>query len=306
MRASPWHAGCVANRPIMLPILRTNPTGMLRNSANLVASVVMLACGKTPDSIPAPSHSSDAGNAPAIATGSASSGVPLDCASADPGDTVSVPEGPFSMGCNAAVDDECRADEKPGHTVSLAAFEIDRNEVTQEEYAACMAAKACDAPSCAWDCSTPGMPAGCITWAQAKAYCSFAGKRLPTEAEWEKAARGTDGRKFPWGNTVTDCALVNMAGCGDRADPVGSHPSGASPYGALDMAGNMVEMVADWYDASYYASSPSSNPTGPSQGTRYGGRGGGYKSEEVWQRTSARDWYDLTDAGKSLGFRCAR
>jgi formylglycine-generating enzyme required for sulfatase activity len=210
------------------------------------------------------------------------------------------------MGCNAAVDDECKPDEKPAHKVTLSAFEIDRNEVTQEEYAACAEQGACTPPSCTWSCDTPDLPAGCVDFAQAKAYCAYAGKRLPTEAEWELAARGTDDRKFPWGNDAGDCNHVNMAGCTGGADPVGSHPDGASPYGALDMAGNMVEMIADWYDAGYYASSPATDPTGPAKGTRYGGRGGGFKSEEPWQRTSARDWYDLTDAGASLGFRCAR
>lgn len=210
------------------------------------------------------------------------------------------------MGCNAAVDAECRPDEKPLHTVTLGAYEIDKNEVTQEEYSACVEAKACPPPSCTWDCSVPGMPAGCVIWEQAKAYCAFAGKRLPTEAEWEKAARGTDGRKFPWGNEAADCDKVNMTGCGDIADAVGTHPSGASPYGALDMAGNMVEMVADWYEATFYAASPAADPKGPASGNRYGGRGGGFRSDSTWQRTSARDWYDLTDTGASLGFRCAR
>jgi formylglycine-generating enzyme required for sulfatase activity len=211
------------------------------------------------------------------------------------------------MGCNVAVDDECRSDENPFHTVSLDAFEIDRNEVTREEYAACVEAGECVPPStCTWDCSTPGLPAGCIAWADARAYCTFAGKRLPTEAEWEKAARGTDGRKFPWGNEAASCDRANMAGCGGGPKPVGSQPSGASPYGALDMAGSVVEMVADWYDAGFYAVSPAANPTGPANGTRYAGRGGGYKSEAIWQRASARDWYDLTDSGPSLGFRCAR
>src|SRR5689334_5645498 len=96
-----------------------------------------------------------------------------------------------------------------------------------------------------------------------------------------------------------------MQGCGDAAANVGSRPSGASPYGALDMAGNVVEMVEDWYDAKYYASSPEMDPKGPASGEHFVGRGGGYKSEEVWQRTSARDWYDSTDSGLSLGFRCA-
>lgn len=222
-----------------------------------------------------------------------------------PAVTVNVPAGDFPMGCNSAVDMDCADDEKPLHTVTLGAFKIDRTEVTQAQYAACVSAGACNAPSCPWDCSKTDNPATCVLQSDAKAYCAWAGARLPTEAEWEKAARGSDGNKYPWGNTEPDCTLTNMAGCGDAAQPVGSLSAGASPYGALDMAGNVVEMVADWYDAAYYASSPSADPTGPASGTRYGGRGGGFKSEALWQRTSKRDWYDLTDEGAALGFRCA-
>jgi len=97
-----------------------------------------------------------------------------------------------------------------------------------------------------------------------------------------------------------------LASCGELPMPVGSLEAGASPYGVLDLAGNMVEMVADWYDATYYADAPASDPSGPPSGERYGGRGGGFKSDADWLRTSKRDWYDLTDAGTSLGFRCAR
>ena len=86
----------------------------------------------------------------------------------------------------------------------------------------------------------------------------------------------------------------------------GSLEAGASPFGALDMAGNMVEMVSDWYEETYYATSPAADPTGPSGGNRYGGRGGGYKSAAEWMRASKRDWYDPADEGASLGFRCAR
>jgi len=209
------------------------------------------------------------------------------------------------MGCNAAADDACSDDEKPMHKVTLSAFEIDKTEVTQAQYSACVLATACAPPSCAWDCGHTDFPAACVNWAQASAYCSFAGERLPSEAQWEKAARGDQGLKYPWGNAAPDCTRSNMAGCGDGAMPVGSLTAGASPYGALDMAGNMVELVADWYDAAYYASSPPSDPTGPTKGTRYGGRGGGFKSEADFLRASKRDWYDTTDAGASLGFRCA-
>jgi formylglycine-generating enzyme required for sulfatase activity len=226
--------------------------------------------------------------------------------SAQPGELVKVPGGDFTMGCNDAVDADCSDDEKPLHTVTLAAFEIDRTEVTQAEYTACVADAGCDPPSCDWNCDNASFAASCVAWAQANAYCAWAGERLPSEAEWEKAARGDQGNKYPWGNSEPDCAHANMAGCGDLALAVGSLEAGASPYGALDMAGNMVELVADWYDKSYYGSSPAADPTGPASGTRYSGRGGGFKSDAEFVRASKRDWYDAPDSAASLGFRCAR
>lgn len=225
---------------------------------------------------------------------------------APPGELVEVPGGDFTMGCNDAVDADCSDDEKPLHTVTLAAFEIARTETTQAEYAACVAAGACDPPSCDWNCDNADFAASCVPWAQASAYCAWAEQRLPSEAEWEKAARGDQGNKYPWGNSEPDCAHANMAGCGDLALAVGSLEAGASPYGALDMAGNMVELVADWYDESYYSASPAADPQGPESGTRYSGRGGGFKSDAEYLRASKRDWYDAPDAVKSLGFRCAR
>ena len=217
-----------------------------------------------------------------------------------------VPAGDFIMGCNEAVDVQCLEDEKPMHTVTLGAFRIDRTEVTQDQYAACVTAGACNAPSCTWDCGKNDYPASCVVFADAETYCSWADARLPTEAEWEKAARGSDGNVFPWGNAAPDCSLANMTGCGEAVQPVASLAAGKSPYGAFDMAGNMVEMVSDWYDATYYATSPSTDPSGPASGIRFGGRGGGFKSTATWQRASKRDLYDLTDSGASLGFRCAQ
>jgi formylglycine-generating enzyme required for sulfatase activity len=219
---------------------------------------------------------------------------------------VEVPAGEFMMGCDEAVDEACEDDELPQHAPALSAFQIDRTEVTQDQYTACVVAGACEAPSCAWDCANTTHPATCVTWSQAKSFCEWAEKRLPSEAEWEKAARGDQGAKYPWGDADPDCTLANMDGCGAAALPVGSLAAGASPYGVLDMAGNVVEMVADWYDENYYLDSPMADPTGPATGNRYGGRGGGYLSEATWLRAAKRDWYDLGDWAVSLGFRCAR
>jgi formylglycine-generating enzyme required for sulfatase activity len=225
---------------------------------------------------------------------------------AAPGDMVEVAAGEFMMGCDETVDEACEDDELPQHILVLSAFQIDRTEVTQDQYTACVVAGACEPPSCAWDCAKTNDPATCVTWAQAKSYCNWAEKRLPSEAEWEKAARGDQGATYPWGDAEPDCTLANMEGCGAAVLPVGSLSAGASPWGALDMAGNVVEMVADWYDETYYLDSPATDPTGPETGNRYGGRGGGYASEAIWLRAAKRDWYDLSDWAVSLGFRCAR
>jgi eukaryotic-like serine/threonine-protein kinase len=279
----------------------------------LLTVALLAGCGSSAAS----DHAHDSSDAGASSTiGAAGSHGPGDAAGggggfactsdAAPGEMLDVPAGDFRMGCDDGTDSDCQDDEKPEHTVTLHAFQINRTEVTQDQYAACVTAGACNAPSCAWDCSKGEYPAACIAFDDAKAYCSWAGARLPSEAEWEKAARGSDGNKFPWGDSEPDCELTNMAGCAGGPEAVGSHAAGKSPYGALDMAGNVVEMVADWYDATYYARSPSSDPQGPATGTRFGGRGGGFKSESIWQRAAKRDWYDLTDAGVGLGFRCAQ
>ena len=224
---------------------------------------------------------------------------------------ISIPAGAFMMGCNSALDSTCSGDENPYHQVTLSAFSIDKTEVTQRAYQACVAACACTVPGELYDpANKPNFPVVGVTWNQAHAFCQWLGKRLPTEAEWEKAARGTDGRVYPWGNQTPDCTLANYFACPalSQVEAVGSHsPQGDSPYGVQDMAGNAFELVADHYDPNYYASSPAMNPMG-SMDPAYvnvvwrGGSAGHYPN---YLRASARYSNDPIIYWTALGFRCA-
>jgi formylglycine-generating enzyme required for sulfatase activity len=210
---------------------------------------------------------------------------------------VRVPAGEFTMGSDSG-----RAVEKSVHRVYLDEFYIDKYEVTNEQYGQCVSAGPCS-PNSKYDGFTdPRQPVVGVDWNQATTYCSWAGKRLPTEAEWEKAARGTDGRTYPWGEGI-DCSRANYGDCKHgKTKPVGSYPSGASPYGAMDMAGNVWEWVADWYDANYYQSSPNRNPTGQYRVLR----GGSWDFNFRNVRTSLRFWVNPTYRYLSFGFRCVR
>jgi formylglycine-generating enzyme required for sulfatase activity len=223
-----------------------------------------------------------------------------------------VPAGEFSMGNNGG-----DSDEKPLHSVYLDAFWIDKYEVTNTQYAACFNAGVCKAPSNY--SSSPARnayfgvpqfnnyPVVYVSWEDANKYCTWAGRRLPTEAEWEKAARGTDKRLYPWGNTY-DKSLVNgFDGAKSDTTIVGGYPGGASPYGVLDMAGNVWEWVADWYDDNYYSNSPRNNPQGPTSGNSRVARGGSWGSGYYQLRTTLRSGYlASTDRSNNYGFRCAK
>jgi formylglycine-generating enzyme required for sulfatase activity len=234
---------------------------------------------------------------------------------------VLVPAGEFLMGS-----DNGDVDEGPQRWVYLDAFEIDRHEVTNVQYRRFLLATGRDAPQ-GWperyvdrlperdpDWQGTMYPEGealypvvGVNWQDATEYCAWAGKRLPTEAEWEKAARGNDGRTYPWGDAWDPSnANVEAAGLG-YTQPVGSYPAGASPYGALDMTGNAWEWVADLYDRQYYHNSPDRNPQGPASGTGERiQRGGAWDSPPDHARASYRNATHCFGPNFRAGFRCAR
>jgi formylglycine-generating enzyme required for sulfatase activity len=228
-----------------------------------------------------------------------------------PSNMVPIVAGDFFMGCDPVADATCGSDEQPGRMVTLAAYSIDKNEVTETDYKLCVDAGNCTMPTGFDPVTNPTLPVTNVTWYQADAYCKWTGKRLPTEAEWERAARGTDQRIFPWGGDTPNCGLANFMGCGDVAKPVGSLPTVTSPEGVLDMAGNAWEWVADFYQANYYGSNPPMmNPKGPATGTTKVIRGGGFDASSTARtlRASARSQQDpsTTGTGVSQGFRCAK
>jgi formylglycine-generating enzyme required for sulfatase activity len=239
--------------------------------------------------------------------------------------TLYVPAGEFVMGSTDS-DPHAGQLEKPQHVVYLDDFWIDQTEVTNAQYKMCAEAEACQGPTtCDFgeltynDASRMDHPVGCVTWHDAQAYCQWAGGQLPTEAQWEKAARGTDGRLYPWGNTI-DCSHGNFddetavdsyvvptgEGCDGypQTAPVGTFPAGISPYGAMDMSGNVWEWVNDWSDWEYYARSPYRNPSGPEAGSQRELRGGSFHYGIRSMRAATRHSAPPTHRADALGFRC--
>lgn len=245
-------------------------------------------------------------------------------ASADDGaEMVVIPVGSFWMGSEAG-----RVDERPRHRIELQSYAIDTYEVTNERFARFVAgggytnATFWSPDGWAWRMqwhvtqpaywanprwNGPRQPVVGVSWYEAEAYGRFAGKRLPTEAEWERAARGDDERVYPWGN---DWKATNANTGAGQTVPVGSYPLGVSPFGVHDLAGNAWEWVADWYDRAYYASSPSSDPPGPLSGTEKVFRGGSWYSSRPETVTSSyrehTNGYVFNIRDEMTGFRCAK
>lgn len=253
------------------------------------------------------------------------SGPPLD---AQPGDTwtrpadgmlmIFIPAGEFLMGSSES-DPNSSSDEYPQHSIYLDNYWIDQTEVTKAQYSLCVADGKCQPPADISMQSRSNYSAGPefenypvinVSWNDAQAYCSWAGGHLLTEAEWEKAARGTDGRMYPWGNEPPNCKLANywgkVDGCVADTTKVGSYPAGASPYGVLDLAGNVWEWVQDWYDETYYSDAPASNPIGPLAGEVRIQRGGSLADEDSIIRSAQRyRYYIVIDPYGWIGIRCA-
>lgn len=219
-----------------------------------------------------------------------------------------LPGARFTMGSSSA---KAPANERPARPATVSTFWIDRTEVTVGAYRACVEAQTCPrpgktSPSCTFDMGDPDLPVSCVRWRDADTYCRFAGKRLPTEVEWEYAARGTFAVAFPWGGSPSCTTAVTLISdqtgrsCVSRPARVGTHPGGASPFGVQDLSGNVEEWTADWY-----AESVGLGPA-PRTGAAHVLRGGGWLSPPSLSRTTARDWGSAIEAGANVGFRCAR
>jgi formylglycine-generating enzyme required for sulfatase activity len=214
---------------------------------------------------------------------------------------VAVPHGEFLMGHGSA--------DNPEHKVILSDYWIYSTEVTNTEYSLCVAQGWCSPPSLDDNSEYQAAaalqrPVVGVSYDQARSYCQFMGGDLPTEAQWEKAARGTDAGRYPWGEAEPACDLANFGRCLKHTDEVTRPEHGKSIYGALNMAGNVYEWVADWYDPVYYETGPSGDPAGPAGGRARVIRSSGYRSSADQMLSYARSYAAPDDHRPDLGFRC--
>ncbi len=222
-----------------------------------------------------------------------------------------IPAGCFDMGDHFS---EGYSNELPVHNVCITSdFYMDVHEVTNAEYEACVDAGACTAPQYSYSNTRDpyygnpdydNYPVIWVDWNQATDYCTWAGKRLPTEAEWEYAARGgLSGKRYPWGDTATACVDANYDWCIGDTSEVESYP--ANGYGLYDMAGNVWELVNDWYQSDYYSSSPTNDPPGPASGTYRVMRGDSGGTDTSYLRVAVRSYPYPAFQHSDVGFRCA-
>ena len=199
----------------------------------------------------------------------------------------------------------------PIHTVAVDGFWMYQTKVTNRMFAQCVAVGSCSVPTEELGgpvYSNPeyaNHPVVGVTWDQAQAYCSWSQGQLPTEAQWEKAARGTDGNAYPWGNDAPACDLLNLGYCSGRTSEVDAFSDGVSPYGLYDMAGNLFEWVSDWYGAAYYNTAPAANPTGPENGEYRSVRGSSFETDFDQAESAIRHFINPSNHRRDLGFRCA-
>ena len=218
-----------------------------------------------------------------------------------------IPSGEFLMGA-----EDLLPDARPVHQVFVSSYWLDRYQVTNAQYRKCVDAGACLPPKdrqAFEDIDRAQHPVTNVTWLQARTYCQWKGKRMPTEAEWEKAARGTDGRRYPWGNSGEVIKSRLKAGevkiAQNGTEPVGSQSAFASPYGVFDLVGGVSEWVKDWYGEEFYQVSPSHDPQGPVRGSFRVLRGGPFTERLLEAHVSYRSWDEMTYWGPTVGFRCA-